>query len=357
VAVALVTGSAGLIGSQAARRFASLGLDVVGVDNDMRRYFFGDDGSTAWVADALKRELGARYTHYYTDIRDRTGLEAIFTRYGRHITVIIHAAAQPSHDWAVKEPFTDFDVNAVGTLNLLEYTRRHCPASAFIFCSTNKVYGDQPNRLPLVEQDTRWEIAANHPYANGIGEDMSIDHCLHSIFGVGKVASDAMVQEYGHYFDMNTVAFRCGTLTGPAHAAAELHGFLAYLMRCAMQRRRYTIYGYGGKQVRDAIHSHDLVSAFEAYFHHPRPGEVYNMGGGRHANCSIREAMTLAEQITGQPMNTTYTAANRIGDHMWWISGLHRFQHDYPGWKLTYDIPAILTEIHDANTDRWTPAG
>jgi CDP-paratose 2-epimerase len=354
VAVALVTGSAGLIGSEAARHFAGLGLDVVGVDNDMRRYFFGDDGSTAWVADTLKHELGRAYTHYYTDIRDRAGLAAIFTRYGAAVAVVIHAAAQPSHDWAVKEPFTDFDVNAVGTLNVLEFARQHCPEAPFLFCSTNKVYGDQPNRLPLVEQDTRWEIDPQHPYADGIAEDMSIDHCLHSIFGVGKVASDAMVQEYGRYFGMNTVAFRCGTLTGPAHAAAELHGFLAYVMRCAIERRTYTIYGYKGKQVRDAIHCADLVAAFEAYFRNPRGGEVYNMGGGRHSNCSLTEAVVLAEDITGEPMITRYTDTNRLGDHMWWISGLSRFRAHYPEWKLTYDVPAILREIHATNADRWT---
>jgi CDP-paratose 2-epimerase len=353
--VALVTGSAGLIGSQAAHHFARLGLDVVGIDNDMRRYFFGDDGSTAWVADTLKRQLARQYLHHHTDIRDRSGLASIFRRYGQAVSVVIHAAAQPSHDWAAKEPFTDFDVNAVATLNLLEFTRQYCPDAAFIFCSTNKVYGDRPNRLPLVELDTRWEIDPTHPYADGITEDMSIDRCLHSIFGVGKVASDAMVQEYGRYFGMNTVSFRCGTLTGPAHAAAELHGFLAYLMRCAMQRRTYTVYGYKGKQVRDAIHSHDLVAAFEAYARNPRPGEVYNMGGGRYSSVSIREAVTLAEQITGEPMTTAYTDTNRVGDHVWWISSLARFQGHYPHWRLTYDVPAILAEIHAANADRWTP--
>ncbi len=354
--VALITGSAGLIGSEAARHFAGLGLDVVGIDNDMRRYFFGDDGSAAWVAERLKTRLGGQYTHYDTDIRDRAGLEAVLRRYGRHIDVVIHAAAQPSHDWAAKEPFTDFDVNAVGTFNVLEYTRQHCPHAPFIFCSTNKVYGDQPNRLPLVELDTRWEIQPGHPYAEGIREDMSIDHCLHSIFGVGKVASDAMVQEYGRYFGLNTVAFRCGTLTGPAHAAAELHGFLAYLMCCAMQHRPYTIYGYRGKQVRDAIHSHDLVAAFAAYVRDPRPGEVYNMGGGRHSHTSLMEAVTLAEKITGSEMVTSYRDTSRVGDHIWWISSLDRFQSHYPDWRPSYDVPTILTEIYEANADRWKPA-
>jgi CDP-paratose 2-epimerase len=353
VSIALITGSAGLIGSAAARHFATLGLDVVGIDNDMRRYFFGPDGTTAPVADQLTRELSASYTHHHTDIRDREALRAVFLRYGKDITLVVHTAGQPSHDWAVREPLTDFDVNATATLNVLEYTRQYCEQAAVVFCSTNKVYGDRPNILPLVEQDTRWEIDPGHRYAEGIAEDMSIDDCLHSIFGVGKVAADIAVQEYGRYFGMSTATFRCGTLTGPAHAAAELHGFLAYVMRCAMQHRTYSIYGHQGKQVRDAIHAHDLVAAFEAYWRDPRPGEVYNMGGGRHANVSVREAITLAEQIIGRSMTTRYVDQARVGDHIWWISNTAKFAQHYPGWKLTYDVPAILNEIYEANRDRW----
>ncbi len=356
MSVALVTGSGGLIGSEAVRHFAKLGLTVAGVDNDMRRYFFGEDGTTAWNVQQLQKELGAGYEHHSVDIRDRDGLAKVFQRYGKDLAAVIHTAAQPSHDWAVKEPYTDFDINAVGTLNMLENTRQHAIDAPFLHCSTNKVYGDTPNRLPLVEQDTRWEIDPSHTYVDGIREDMSIDATLHSIFGASKVAGDVMVQEYGRYFDMKTAVFRGGTLTGPAHSAAELHGFLAYVMRCAMERRTYNIYGYKGKQVRDAIHCNDVVSAFEAFFRNPRSAEVYNIGGGRHSNCSNLEAFALSEKISGNQMNTVYVEQNRVGDHIWWIGSNARFQEHYPEWKLTYDVPAILQEIHDANVDRWRPA-
>jgi len=355
VSVALVTGSGGLIGSEAARHFAGLGLDVVGIDNDMRREFFGPEASTAWNVEKLRRDLGAAYTHQAVDIRDRDALAGLFRRYGRDIAVVIHTAAQPSHDWAVRDPFTDFDVNAGGTLNVLQNVREHCPEAPVIHCSTNKVYGDRPNSLPLIEQETRWEIAPDHPYAGGITEDMSIDACLHSVFGASKVAADIMVQEYGRYFGIRTACFRGGTLTGPAHSATELHGFLGYLMRCNMERRTYKIFGYGGKMVRDAIHSHDVVSAFEAFFRDPRPAAVYNLGGGRHSNCSHLEAFALAEQITGQQMITEYQEANRVGDHQWWIGSNAAFQRDYPGWKQVYDVPMILQEIHQANVDKWVP--
>lgn len=307
MSVAFVTGSAGLIGSAAAHHFAALGLDVVGIDNDMRRYFFGPDGTTIPNAFKLIQDLGPAYTHLEHDIRDRDALGKVMARYGRDIAVVVHAAGQPSHDWAVREPLTDFDVNAVGTINMLEHTRRHCPDAAFIFTSTNKVYGDLPNQLPLVEHKTRWEIEAGHEYEAGITEAMPIDSCLHSIFGVGKVAADIAVQEYSRYFGLSTATFRCGTLTGPAHTAAELHGFLAYLMRCAMEGRTYRIFGYGGKQVRDAIHSQDLVAAFEAFFRAPRQGEIYNMGGGRHPHTSLTEAVTLAEKVTGESMSPSTT--------------------------------------------------
>jgi CDP-paratose 2-epimerase len=355
VSVALVTGSAGLIGSEAARHFAGLGLDVVGIDNDMRRYFFGEDGSTGWSLRRLVRDLGSSYTHFDTDIRDREGLEQIFKKYGSAIAVVIHAAAQPSHDWAAREPYTDFDVNAVGTLNVLENARHHCPDAPFIHCSTNKVYGDRPNSLPLRELETRYEIEPGHPYENGITEDMSIDRCLHSIFGASKVAADVMVQEYGRYFGMPTVSFRGGTLTGPAHSAAELHGYLAYLMRCVMEGRTYTIYGYKGKMVRDAIHSYDVVTAFEAFFRNPRPGEVYNLGGGRYSNASHLEAFRIAEELTGREAKIRYVDQPRVGDHQWWISSMAKFQSHYPDWRLTYDVPRILREMYEANADIWVP--
>ncbi len=353
MSVAIVTGSSGLIGSAAATHFAHLGLDVVGVDNDMRQYFFGPDSSTQPNGIKLSADLGARYTQVKADIRDRDALSDVFARYGKNIALVVHAAGQPSHDWATREPLTDFDVNAVGTMNMLEHTRQHCPDAAFVFTSTNKVYGDRPNHLPLIEHDTRWEIDPDHEYADGITENMSIDSCLHSIFGVGKVAADLAVQEYGRYFGMNTATFRCGTLTGPAHAAAELHGFLAYLMRCAMEARTYRIFGYQGKQVRDAIHCADLVAAFEAFFRAPRQGEIYNMGGGRHSNTSLKEAVTLAEKITGEQMTTQYQDANRVGDHIWWIGSTAKFSSHYPGWAYRYDVEAILTEIHQSNAETW----
>jgi len=356
VSVVIVTGSAGLIGSEAVRHFAALGLDIVGIDNDMRAQFFGPEASTAWNVRRLTGELGDRYTHCDVDIRDRDALARIFTRYGRDVALVVNTAAQPSHDWALRDPYTDFDINATGTLNLLQNVREHCIEAPFIQCSTNKVYGDRPNSLPLVELETRWEIEPGHPYEDGITEDMPIDHCLHSVFGASKVAADVMAQEYGRYFGMRTACFRGGTLTGPAHAATELHGFLAYVMRCNMERRTYKIFGYKGKMVRDAIHSHDVVAAFEAFFRAPREAAVYNLGGGRHSNCSHLEAFELAEKISGTPMVTEYHDANRVGDHQWWIGSNAAFQRDYPQWKQVYDVPMILQEIYEANRDRWTPA-
>jgi CDP-paratose 2-epimerase len=323
----------------------------------MRARFFGPEASTAWNVRRLSGELGSAYTHEDVDIRDRDALARIFTRYGRDISLVVHTAAQPSHDWAIRDPYTDFDINAVGTLNVLQNVREHCAEAPFIHCSTNKVYGDRPNSLPFVERETRWEIEPGHPYEQGIREDMPIDACLHSVFGASKVAADVMVQEYGRYFGMRTACFRGGTLTGPAHAATELHGFLAYVMRCNMEQRTYKIFGYQGKMVRDAIHSHDMVAAFEAFFRDPRPAAIYNLGGGRHSNCSHLEAFALAEEITGNPMVTEYHEANRVGDHKWWISSMAAFQHDYPDWKQAYDIPTILQEIYEANADRWVPAG
>jgi CDP-paratose 2-epimerase len=356
VSVALITGSAGLIGSEAVRHFASLGLDIVGIDNDMRGQFFGPEASTSWNVSRLTSELGRAYRHHDVDIRDRDRLARIFKRYGSAIALVIHTAAQPSHDWAVRDPYTDFDVNAVGTLNVLQNVREHCIDAPVIHCSTNKVYGDRPNTLPLVELESRWEIEPGHPYEQGIREDMSIDSCLHSVFGASKVAADVMVQEYGRYFEMKTACFRGGTLTGPAHAATELHGFLAYIMRCAMERRPYKIYGYQGKQVRDAIHSRDVIAAFEAFFHAPRSAEVYNLGGGRHSNASVLEAIWLAEKISGNEIAHSYVDGNRVGDHIWWIGSNARFVAHYPDWEVTYDVPAILQEIYEANVGRWMPS-
>jgi CDP-paratose 2-epimerase len=352
MAVAVITGSAGLIGAEAARFFSEKGLDIVGIDNDMRRDFFGDEASTAWSRRRLEAELRS-YRHYDTDIRDQSVVSALFERYNTNIAVVIHTAAQPSHDWAAKAPFIDFSINAGGTLNLLEKTRQYCPDAPFIFTSTNKVYGDTPNRLPLVEQSSRWELLDDHPYGrHGIDESMSIDQTMHSLFGASKVAADVLVQEYGRYFGMKTVCFRGGCLTGPGHSGTELHGFLAYLVKCAATETPYVVFGYNGKQVRDNIHSFDLVNAFWHFFEAPRSGEVYNIGGGRYCNCSVLEAIEKCQNLTGRAMQWSYNGANRTGDHLWWISDIRRFQTHYPGWSMRYDINAILSGIFEAIADR-----
>ena len=348
MAVAIVTGSAGLIGSDAVRFFAQQGFDVVGIDNDMRKYFFGSGASTSGSRHNLEQTV-AGYCHSDLDIRDKEAIEATFSRYSRNITLVIHAAAQPSHDWAATEPDTDFTVNANGTLNLLDATRKYCPDAVFIFVSTNKVYGDTPNRLPLVELEKRWEISDDHVYhAYGIDESMSVDQTLHSLFGASKLAADLMVQEYGRYFGMKTACFRAGCLTGPGHAAAELHGFLAYLVKCAVEKKHYTVYGYKGKQVRDNLHAYDLVQAFWHFFNNPRSGEVYNIGGGRQANCSMLEAIEIVETICDCGVNWTYKTTNRVGDHIWWISDTRKFGSHYPDWKPRYGIEQIITEIRDS---------
>jgi CDP-paratose 2-epimerase len=330
-------------------------LDVVGIDNDLRQEFFGAEASTAWSRQRLEATLGASYRHVDLDIRDREGIDRLFASMGSHIELVVHTAAQPSHDWAAGNPFVDFDVNAAGTLNLLEATRRHCPDAVFIFTSTNKVYGDTPNRLPLVELETRWEIDSGHSFfQHGIDETMSVDTTLHSLFGTSKLAADLIVQEYGRYFGMPTVCFRGGTLTGARHSATELHGFLGYVMRCAITGVPYTIFGYKGKQVRDVIHSKDVVAAFDRFFRAPRPAEVYNLGGGRTSNTSVLEAIRQAEEISGNEISTTYRDESRIGDHIWWIGSMERFESHYPGWRVELDVPAILREIHDNNVERWT---
>lgn len=354
MSICVVTGSAGLIGSEATRHFAGLGYDVVGIDNDMRSYFFGETASTAWNRLRLE-ETVPRYRHHALDIRDRAGILRLFESLGCDIAAVIHAAAQPSHDWAAREPFTDFDINAVGTLNLLEATRRSCPEAVFLFTSTNKVYGDAPNSLPLIETDTRWMLDPAHPYASrGIPEEMSIDGSLHSLFGASKVAADVLVQEYGRYFGLKTGIFRGGCLTGPDHSGAPLHGFLAYLMRCAVSGEPYTIYGYKGKQVRDNIHSSDVIAAFSAFVRHPRAGAVYNIGGGMDANCSMQEAIALCEEISGRRLEHSYSDQARTGDHIWYVSDLSRLRTDYLDWRITRSIPDLLSEMHDALKRRLT---
>jgi CDP-paratose 2-epimerase len=356
VGVAVITGSAGLVGSEAVAFFAALGMDVAGIDNGMRADFFGPDASTRWVRDRLCANI-SNYHHHEADIRDSGEIGKIFAHYGNSIELIIHAAAQPSHDWAASNPTVDFTVNANGTSVLLEATRQYAPGAVFIFMSTNKVYGDLPNYLPLVERDTRWEVDAAHAYAaKGIPESMSIDRTMHSLFGVSKVAADVLVQEYGRYFGMKTACFRGGCLTGPNHSGTQLHGFLAYLMKCAATRAPYTIFGYKKKQVRDNIHSADLIRAFHEFYKNPRSGEVYNMGGGRYSNCSMLEAISMCEEITGQGLALNYVDQNRRGDHIWWISDLSHFQEDYPEWKLEFDVPKILQEIFELNRERWEGA-
>jgi CDP-paratose 2-epimerase len=357
VAVVLVTGAAGLIGSESVRSFAKKGFDIVGVDNDMRRYFFGDDGSTGWRRQRLEREVRG-YQHVDADIRDEAAIERTFARHGRSIEIVIHTAAQPSHDWAAREPVTDFTVNANGTLTLLEMTRRYCPDAAFIFTSTNKVYGDTPNRLPLVELETRWAVDESHPFSrHGIDETMSVDASMHSLFGASKLAADVLVQEYGRYFGMKTVCFRGGCLTGPGHAGAELHGFLSYLVKCAVSGRSYTVFGYKGKQVRDNIHSYDLVNAFWHFSQTPRAGEVYNIGGGPASNCSMLEAIAIVDRVSGRPLSWTYRDENRAGDHVWWVSDIRKFGRHYPGWELSYSLERIIEAIYHEMSDRLSHTG
>jgi len=341
----IITGSAGLIGSESVKFFHEKGFNVVGIDNDMRAYFFGQDSSTAWVTDTLKRSL-KNFQHFNADIRGYEKLDKIFKEYSGEIEGIIHTAAQPSHDWAAKEPLTDFTINANGTLNLLELTRKYAKDAAFIFTSTNKVYGDLPNYLPLVELETRWEVIESHKYrSHGIDESMSIDNSKHSLFGASKVAADILVQEYGKYFGMKTVIFRGGCLTGPAHNGAELHGFLAYLVECAVNKKDYTVFGYKAKQVRDNIHSKDMIHAFWSFYQKPRTGEVYNMGGSRYSNVSMLEAIDLIKEISGYQLKYVISDQSRIGDHIWYISDVRKFKSHYPDWEYTYDINKILEEM------------
>ncbi len=325
---------------------------MVGIDNGMREVFFGEDASTEWSRKALEESIDG-YTHYSEDIRDQEAIVEIFREYGGDVKLVIHAAAQPSHDWAAKEPYTDFSVNANGTHVMLESTRQNCPDACFIFTSTNKVYGDAPNALPLVEEELRWEVDAGHPYAtDGIDETMSIDQCKHSLFGVSKVAADVLVQEYGRYFGMKAACFRGGCLTGPGHSGTELHGFLSYLMKCAITGAPYTVFGYKGKQVRDNIHSYDLINMFWHFYQNPREGEVYNAGGSRHSNCSMLEAIGVCEKLSGKRLDYTLVDDNRIGDHIWYVSDVGKFRSHYPDWGYRYSLEDIMQQIHDGFAER-----
>ncbi|HLK12262.1 MAG TPA: NAD-dependent epimerase/dehydratase family protein [Candidatus Binatia bacterium] len=342
----LVTGSSGLIGSEAVTFFEGRGWEVHGVDNNMRREFFGPDGDTTWNLERLRRTT-TRFTHHDLDVRAREAIAALVARVRPEL--VIHAAAQPSHDLAKDRPFDDFETNATGTLNLLEAVRRTCPESPFIFMSTNKVYGDAPNEIPLVELATRWDYARPEDY-HGIREDCRVDACLHSLFGASKLAADVMVQEYGRYFGIPTVCFRGGCLTGPHHSGAELHGFLAYLARATREGRPYRIYGYRGKQVRDNIHSYDVCEAFLAFYQRPRVAAVYNLGGGRANSVSMLEAVARFEDLIGRKLQVEYLEQNRVGDHICYISDLRRLQGDYPGWGITRSLDDIFREIAGAGT-------
>ena len=352
---AIVTGAGGLVGSESVDRLVELGFDVLAIDNDLRAQFFGDGASTRPQLRRLQdRHAGLRVST--DDIRDRTAVDRIFREAGAALELIVHAAAQPSHDWAATDPHTDFSVNAVGTLNLLQATRERAPRATFVFLSTNKVYGDTPNSLPLEEHETRLELPREHEYFDGVTTSMSIDRSMHSLFGVSKAAADLMVQEYGRYFEIPTVCFRAGCLTGPNHSGAEQHGFLSYLMRCTVRGDRYTIYGYGGKQVRDNLHSRDLVEAIVAFHRSPSVAAVYNIGGGRRSNCSVLEAIAECEAVAGRPLNHVISGQARSGDHRWWVSDLTAFRRDYPSWFPAYGTGEILREIHDQNVERWTAA-
>jgi CDP-paratose 2-epimerase len=351
--VAIITGAGGLIGSEAVEHFIAEGFDVVGIENDMRARFFGPESSTSHVTERLVAEHDSFHWEE-ADIRETETIAKIFAKHAGQIELVVHTAAQPSHDWAASDPQTDFGVNATGTLNLLEAARAHCPAAPFIFCSTNKVYGDTPNRLPLQSLEQRLELPEDHPYYEGIDTSMSIDTSTHSLFGVSKAAADLLVQEYGYYFEMPTVCFRGGCLTGPQHAGAKLHGFLAYLMKCTVTGTPYTVFGYAGKQVRDNIHSADLIAAFDAFRKAPRAAALYNIGGGRFSNCSMLEAIDVCERVAGRELDWEMGEEPRIGDHRWWISDLAPFEADYPDWKLRYGVEDILREMHEQNLERWT---
>ena len=341
----IITGSTGLIGSSTCEYYLNKKKSIIGIDNDLRKYFFGINGSNKWKEKKLRKDKN--YKHYSVDIRNKLKIFEIFKKYKKKIKAVIHTAAQPSHDWAAKEPFTDFDVNANGTLNLLEALRKYCPNASFVFTSTNKVYGDTPNFLPLEEKKLRYEIKKSHKFfKKGIDETMSIDHTTHSIFGASKTAADLLVQEYGRYFNLKTVTFRGGCLTGENHSGAQLHGFLSFLIKSIINNKNYSVFGYKGKQVRDNIHSIDVVSAFDEFIKKPlRGGKVYNLGGGRENSCSILEAIKMIEEISGKKSKYKILNKNRIGDHIWWISDNSEFKKDYPRWKIKIKLKKSLEKM------------
>ena len=348
MSVVLITGSSGLVGSESVNFFCKKGFDVIGIDNNLRRFFFGSEGSTLWVRNSLLKK-NKSFKSYNIDIRNYEKLSKIFQKYKKQISLIIHCAAQPSHDYGKNYPIIDFNVNATGTLNLLELTKRYCYDAKFIFMSTNKVYGDNPNKLKFYEQNSRWELKKNDNFFKGIDEKFPIDDCTHSFFGVSKTYADLIVQEYGKNVGLKTVCFRGGCITGPNHSGAKLHGFLSYLVKLSLKNKKYNIIGYKGKQVRDNLHSLDLVNCFWEFYKRPRKGEIYNIGGGRYSNCSIIEAIHLVEQIKKIKIKKKFVKHPRVGDHIWYISNLNKFKKHYPNWKQKYDTIKIIEELVDNN--------
>ena len=346
MSLALITGSNGLVGSESVNFFCDKGFEVVGIDNNLRKLFFGNDGSTLWIKKNLQKR-NKKFIHCNLDIRNYEGLEKLFKKYLNKISIIIHCAAQPSHDYGKKFPFLDFHVNATGTLNLLELTKKFCPDAPFIFMSTNKVYGDSPNRLNILEKKTRWELKKTDKNFKGINENFSIDNSTHSFFGVSKTYADLIVQEYGKNVGLKTVCFRGGCITGPNHSGAKLHGFLSYLVKVSLVNKKYSLIGYKGKQVRDNLHSHDLVNCFWEFYKKPRYGEVYNMGGGRFSNCSIIEALDLVENLCNIVIKRDLIKTPRVGDHIWYISNINKFKKHYPKWKQKYNTKKIIEELID----------
>ncbi len=344
MSIAIITGSNGLVGAEATNFFCDKGFDVFGIDNNLRNFFFGKDGSTIWIKKKLEKR-NKKYKHFKIDIRNYAGLEKIFKRYNKNISIIIHCAAQPSHDYGKQYPFLDFHVNATGTLNLLELTKKFCPIAPFIFMSTNKVYGDNPNNLKIIEKKKRWELNNNDPYFKGIDEKFSIDHSIHSFFGVSKSYADLIVQEYGKNIGLKTVSFRGGCITGPNHSGARLHGFLSFLVKKSLKEKKYTLIGYKGKQVRDNMHSFDLVNCFWEFFKNPKYGEVYNIGGGRFSNCSIIEALDLVEEYSNIKIKRKILKTPRTGDHIWYVTNLKKFKRDYPKWTQKYNTKKIIEEL------------
>ena len=348
MSVVIITGSSGLVGSESVEFFCKKGFDVVGIDNNLRNHFFGKDGSTIWV----KKKLLNKHKNFKSnniDIRNFNSVEKIFKKYKKNISLIIHCAAQPSHDYGKKFPILDFNVNATGTLNLLELTKRYCPDSPFIFMSTNKVYGDNPNKLKIIEKSKRWELKEKDTFFKGIDEKFSIDNCTHSFFGVSKTYADLIVQEYGKNIGLKTVSFRGGCITGPNHSGAKLHGFLSYLVKSSLTKKSYTLIGYKGKQVRDNLHSFDLVNCFWEFYKKPKNGEVYNMGGGRYSNCSVLEALDIVEKLKNINIKKKIIKKNRVGDHIWYVSNTKKFKKDYPNWKQKYNTKKIIEELIENN--------